>query len=224
VSPATTIKKEPDKYISTTQKFQHSGNARLRPNTGQTNDEFGGIGSLKEVVTRLRWMTIGATIAAIVWEGFAFPGRLLINAWLQPARVVLAAYLGFFCLFLLGVELNAPLRDNFGILYQPLGRSFLLFLMSTLCFGVLETWWEFLLGTSFLACGAGYVYAYVKYPEYRRWQDHNDINNDNSQVWQSVGRAMRRRRTNPWAHPYNSNLASDWKTVQQESQSLLHHF
>lgn len=212
VSPASKTNKQRDGAFN-----PHTvGNSRIRPNIGETNDSFGGIGSLREVVTRLRWLTIASTLATIVWEGFAFPARLLIDAWLHQARVVIAAYLGFFALLLLGVELNAPLKDNFGILYHPLGRATMLFLMSTMCFGILEAWWEGVLGVSYLVCGVGYAYAYCQYPEYRRWDDYNE-----SQVWENVRSAIRRR-TNPWANPSAENSPSDWDTIQQETQSLLH--
>jgi hypothetical protein len=192
------------------------GDPNLCPNTGQTNDDYGGIGSLREVASRLRWMTIASTVLAIIWEGFAFPTRLLVHAWVYPAKVVLGAYLAAFCLLLLGVELNAPLRDNFGVLYYPLGRAALLFLMSGMCFGILAAWWEVLLGLAFFACASGYVFAYIKYPEYRHWQDYND-----NEVWKEVKSVMNNGSI-AWARPSASDLASGWNAAQQESQSLLH--
>lgn len=131
------------------------GDPSLRPNTGQTNDDWGGIGSLNEVATTLRWMTIASSSTAILWEGFALPTRIIIHSWVYPAKVVLGGYLGVFCMLLLGVELKAPLRDNFGILYHPLGRAVLLYLMSGMCFGILFTWWEIILGLAFILCGSG---------------------------------------------------------------------
>mmetsp|Transcript_20591 Transcript_20591/g.50562 ORF Transcript_20591/g.50562 Transcript_20591/m.50562 type:complete len:268 (+) Transcript_20591:151-954(+) len=190
-------------------------NPDFRPNTGRTNDDVGGIGSLSEVVSRLRWATIATTLATIVWEGFALPSRLLIDAWINSARVVLAAYLGIFALMILGVELNAPMKDSFGVLYHPIGRSLLLFLMSSMCLGILEAWWEAALGICYFICGAGYVYAYFRYPEYQRWDDYNE-----SEVWANMRTAIRRR-TNPWADPSGrSNLASDWTTLE-EAETLL---
>eukprot|EP00980_Cylindrotheca_fusiformis_P001456 scaffold345_cov134-Cylindrotheca_fusiformis.AAC.67 len=207
-SAASDVKKRPEWM---------RGDSRVRPNIGETNDDFGGVGSLREVATRLRWMTIASTLSTVIWEGFAFPARLLVDVWLHQARVVIAAYLGFFALLLLGVELNAPMKDSFGILYHPLGRSALLFLMSSMCFGILEAWWEAVLGVAFLICSLGYVFAYWRYPEYRRWDDYNE-----SGAWENVRTAIRRR-TIPWANPTDDNIASGWQTVQRESQSLLHH-
>jgi hypothetical protein len=194
------------------------GDPSLRPNTGQTNDRIGGIGSLREVADLLRWMTIATTLTAIVWEGFAVPTRLLVNAWTDPAKVVLGGYLAVFCLLLLGVELNAPLRDNFGVLYHPLGRSGLLFLMSGMCLGILVACWEVLLGLAFFMCGSGYLYAYYQYPKYRRWQDYND-----NQVWAQVRSVMAKRTGNvSWARPSDDPDLENWNAVQQETQSLLH--
>lgn len=191
------------------------GDPSLRPNTGQTNDDYGGIGSLNEVTTKLRWMTIASSSTAILWEGFALPTRIIIHSWVYPAKVVLGGYLGVFCMLLLGVELNAPLRDNFGILYHPLGRAVLLFLMSGMCFGILFTWWEIALGSSFILCGSGYVYAYIKYPEYRRWQSYNDNN-----VWKEAKNAA--RASIAWANPNGSVPdLSNWNTVAEEQQSLI---
>lgn len=153
------------------------GDASIRPNTGNSNQSAGDpLGSLQEITTFLRWTTIVSTGAAIVWEFFAFPPRLIGVFFLSdPSQVVLGAYLAFFCLLVLGAEFNSPvLKDNFGFLYYPLSRGFILLLMSGMCLGVLNLWWEYLLGLAFGAVGIGYVYTYIKYPEYRRWNHYNE--------------------------------------------------
>lgn len=193
------------------------GNPNLNPNTGQTNDRFGGFGSLREMASRLRWITIGTNALAILWEALAFPTRVLFHAADHPAKVVLGAYLGIFASLLLGVEINIPLRDNFGFLYHPLGRGFLLFLMSGMAFGILADWWEILLSLAFFLCGFGYVYLYGKYPEYRRWQDYND-----NQVWQEVRSVMSKQGVSTWTQPSVTDISAGWSTVQRETQSLLH--
>lgn len=202
------------------------GDPSLRPNTGHANDEYGGIGSLREVTTRLRYMTIASTIFSLIWEGFAFPTRLIYDIHTDPAKPVLGGYLAFFCLMLLGVELNIPrFRDNFGILYHPLGRGTLLLLMSVMCVGILALWWEILLGLIFLVCGVGYFYAYIKYPEYRRWQDYNEYHPD-FEWWNTLQETMQRGGrdiiTASWARPSASDLSQGWHQSQSESQSLLH--
>lgn len=208
------------------------GDTSVRPNTGQTNDEIGGLGSLREVTSRLRWITIGCTLSALIWEGFAFPTRLLLHTWDHPAKVVLGGYLAFFCLLLLGVELNAPMRDLFGVLYHPLGRGFLLALLSTMCYGISIAWWELFLCMAFAGCSGGYIYAYVKYPEYRRWQDYND-----NRIWSDIRQRARQAReygssSAQWADPLSTRSSAgqirlstsdqSWVTTQRETQSLLH--
>lgn len=205
------------------------GDISLRPNTGQTNSEIGGFGSLREVTARLRWMTIACTLSALIWEGFAFPARLLVHTWDHAAKVVLGGYLAFFCLLLLGVELNAPLRDIFGVLYHPLGRGFMLILMSSMCYGIHIAWWELLLCAAFAGCSSGYIYAYIKYPEYRRWQDYND-----NLIWSDMMRRYAAQRSAfgqgsaHWADPgerTGSHVLSGnqlWRDAQRETQSLLH--
>jgi hypothetical protein len=152
------------------------GDATIRPNTGNSNQNAGDpLGSLQEITSYLRWITIVSTCAAIVWEGFAFPLRLIGQFLYDPSQVVLGAYLGFFCLLLLGGEFNHPdLKDNFGFLYYPLSRGITLLMMCTMCLGILNKWWESLLGLNFGIVGAGYIYAYIRYPEYRRWQHYNE--------------------------------------------------
>jgi hypothetical protein len=201
------------------------GDVSLRPNTGNTNQEIGAaFGSLREIASTLRWMTIATTITAIFWEGFAFPARIITVAFVQPAKVVLGAYLGIFCLLILGVELNAPLRDNFGFLYNPLTRGLTLLLMCTMCFGILKSWWECILGVAFVTCGMGYIYTYIKYPEYRRWQDYNANRpttwREARQYW--MGSNVR---TSAWANPDDGQERTAWDVINQtsnEAQALLH--
>ena len=152
------------------------GDASLRPNTGNSNQEAGALGSLQEITSFLRWTTIVSTGAAIVWEFFAFPPRLIAVFFLaNPSLVVLGAYLFFFSLLILGAELNHPaLKENFGFLYYPLSRGFVLLLMSGMCLGILDKWWESLLGIAFGVVGIGYVSTYIRYPEYRRWNHYNE--------------------------------------------------
>ena len=154
------------------------GDTTIRPNNGNTNADIDIIpGSLREKATALRTMTVVVTISAVIWEGFAFLYRILsLHAVINPSEMVLGLYLGLFCLLLLGVELNLPLRDKFGFLYNPLWRGLSLILMSTMALGVLNSWWESLLGVAFIITGIGYVYTYIRHPEYRRWQDYNQSN------------------------------------------------
>jgi len=152
------------------------GDARICPNTGNSNQSAGDpLGSLQEITSFLRWLTIASTGAAIVWEGFAFPLRLFGEIVTNPSQVVLGAYLAFFCVLILSAEFNnQSLRDNFGVLYYPLSRGLFLLLMSGMCLGILQKWFESLVGLNFAVVGSGYIYTYIKYPEYRRWQHFNE--------------------------------------------------
>jgi hypothetical protein len=200
------------------------GDTTIRPNTGNTNQEIGTMGSLREITSTLRWATIATTLTAVGWEGFAFPARLIASIWVDPARVVLGAYLGIFCLLVLGVELNAPLRDSFGFLYNPLTRGFVLLMMSTMCFGILKSWWESLLGLAFVVCGLSYIFVYVRYPEYRRWQDYNA---SRPTAWQEARQYWMGSnvRTSVWATPEDGQDRFAWTVVQtsSEARALLHH-
>jgi hypothetical protein len=201
------------------------GDASLRPNTGQTNDAWGGIGSLTEIASQLRWYTVGTCVTAVLWEGFAFPSRLLIETWVYPAKTVLGGYLAVFCILFLGVDLGWKLQDTIGILYHPLGRGFLLLFMASMCFGILASWWESLLGIAFLGCGGMYIYAYCSYPEYRRWQSYEE-----NTMWQDVKDAMKQR-SHGWADPdavvsvasmaWNRAAAASGGGSASEQQSLL---
>jgi COPI associated protein len=211
------------------------GDVTLRPNTGNTNQETGAVfGSLREIVTTLRWMTIATTLTAIFWEGFALPMRIIATAWWEPSKVVLGAYLGIFCLLILGVEMNAPLRDNFGFLYNPITRGMVLLMMSSMCMGILKSWWESLLGIAFVVVGMGYVYTYIKYPEYRRWQDYFGNRQspwqDLRQYWTNNSdrgsHADWERSSSIWANPdqgqSNWDIARHTTTSSSEARALLH--
>jgi hypothetical protein len=213
-------------------KSNPRGDVTLRPNTGNTNQETGAaFGSLREIASALRWMTIVTTVTAIFWEGFALPMRIVSSALLEPSKAVLGAYLGFFCLLILGVEMNAPLRDNFGFLYNPLTRGMLLLMMSSMCIGILKSWWECLLGIAFVMVGIGYIYAYTKYPEYRRWQDYNESRmtpwQDLQHYWKNSERrgGFGWRSSSGWANPDQD--PPDWNIIRHttsssEARALLH--
>jgi hypothetical protein len=207
------------------------GDVTLRPNTGNTNQETGAVfGSLREIASALRWMTIVTTVTAIFWEGFALPMRIVSSALFEPSKIVLGAYLGVFCLLILGVEMNAPLRDNFGFLYNPMTRGMVLLMMSSMCMGILKSWWEYLLGIAFVIVGMGYVYTYIKYPEYRRWQDYNENRpsawQDLQQYWMNSQRGGGSWRSSfIWANPDHD--PPDWDVIRHttsssEARSLLH--
>jgi len=197
------------------------GDASIRPNTGNSNQSAGDpLGSLQEITSFLRWTTIATTGAAIVWEGFSFPLRLIGSFLTDPAQVVLGVYLGFFCLLIFSAEFNnKSLMDNFGFLYYPLSRGFVLLMMGGMCLGILDQWWESLLGLAFGAVGIGYIYTYIKYPEYRRWQHYNERM---PTAWQEAKMYWSGEAAIPtasWATPTATQTAMGFAN---ETQSLLH--
>ena len=213
----------------TTQNYNGGSNMRgdvnIRPNTGNSNQSAGAVlGSLREITTFLRWTSIVSTVCCVIWEGFAFPMRLIGSILIHPAQVVLGAYLGFFCLLILGVELNAPLQDNFGFLYDPLSRGFILLMMSGMSIGILNSWWESLLGLALGMVGIGYIYTYITYPEYRRWQNYNERLPTAWQEAKMYWRNSGRRGSSAWADPNNvSNNMMGIAQTASEARSLLHH-
>ena len=203
------------------------GDASLRPNTGNSNQSAGdALGSLQEITTFLRWMTICSTCAAVIWEGFAFPLRLISAFFTDPSQAVLGGYLGFFCLLMLGGEFNnKDLKDNFGFLYFPLSRGMVLLMMSGMCLGILDKWWESLLGLAFGCSGIGYIYAYIKYPEYRRWQHYNERMPTAWRELKMYWNNQERINTASWADPRNSTLVTPRGSEigsSSETQSLLY--
>lgn len=212
------------------------GDSSLRPNTGNSNQSAGDpLGSLQEITTFLRWTTIISTCAAIVWEFFAFPPRLIGVLFLgDPSQVVLGCYLFIFSLLVLGAEFNNPdLKDNFGFLYYPLSRGMILLLMSGMCLGILKLWWEVLLGLAFGACGIGYIYTYIKYPEYRRWNHYNERMPTAWQQGKMYWQGESSIRTAAWADPRKNSMVTPTAaaaaqaamggfTDSSETQSLLY--
>lgn len=105
------------------------------PNNGQINSpysyDFGGRNNdpLPILVGRMRVVNIVLAICS-----FLFEVPFIILKLFTPAKLILAVYLGFMALMLLGFELHTPkvrefLMDNCGFLYSPIGRSFFIVLM-----------------------------------------------------------------------------------------------
>lgn len=221
--PPLSVKNSGQVLVDGAPLSQWRGDATVRPNTGNINQRVGDpLGSLQEITSFLRWTTIYSTCAAIVWEGFGFPLRLIGSFLTDPAEVVLGGYLGFFCLLVLSAEFNnKDLMENFGFLYYPLPRGLTLLLMGGMCIGILDRWWEFLLGLNFVVVGIGYIYTYIQYPEYRRWTHYNERM---PTAWQEAkmywsGEAP--ISTPSWADVKNSSTAATAIGFASESQSLL---
>jgi hypothetical protein len=69
-------------------------------------------------------------------------------------------------------DVQAPfLRDNFGILFHPTGKTGILSLMATMCWGQTSNWIEFLLGCIFALNALVTMYIICRYPGYRQQED-----------------------------------------------------
>jgi hypothetical protein len=141
-----------------------------------------------------------------------FFGQFLFFQW---DRAVLGAYLVILSLVLILYEIHTPaiatpLQDYFGVLYHPLGRAFYLVLLGGLCAGQAQSWIVFgLAGVVFWTSAAGTLYAYVKFPQYRRqFQDEHPRD-----LWMMAA-AQRSRYS--WARPEQEGLLHSIIVEQSE--------
>jgi hypothetical protein len=146
------------------------GDATVRPNIGESNAAIGEA-SLKESLWKGRLLNIVACSVAIVWQVLhSIIGNVL---FLHPARTVLGMYLTLFSILILSFETGLVVvgqdlvRQQFGLLYHPLGRSFLLLQMSGLAIGQGGIV-DILLGIVFLGSSVYTMITFCWYPAYRR--------------------------------------------------------
>mmetsp|Transcript_13170 Transcript_13170/g.15076 ORF Transcript_13170/g.15076 Transcript_13170/m.15076 type:complete len:251 (+) Transcript_13170:63-815(+) len=148
-------------------KNQFSGTMLLQPNIGESNAAIGE-DSLRESLRKIRLINLSACALVIILEIPNFLGNVF---FLKPARAILGIYLTLFAILLCGYELDMLFSEQielyFGILYHPIGRSAIIFLMGGLAIGqggILD----FLLGFVFIGSAVYTVVTYIWYPEYRR--------------------------------------------------------
>mmetsp|Transcript_22283 Transcript_22283/g.33693 ORF Transcript_22283/g.33693 Transcript_22283/m.33693 type:complete len:240 (+) Transcript_22283:104-823(+) len=139
----------------------------ILPNIGELNAAVGE-DSLRETLQKMRLLNLVACTMALLLEIPDFLGHVFR---LHPARAILGLYLSFFAIILFGYELNMFLAEQieryFGILYHPIGRSFLLLMMGGLSVGqggILN----YLLGAIFVFSAVYTTLTFIWYPEYRR--------------------------------------------------------
>jgi hypothetical protein len=167
------------------------GDASLRPNIGETNAALGEE-SLRESLHKLRLLNIIACSLALLLE---IPNLLGNVFTLQPARAVLGIYLSFFALLLCGYELDMVLTEKielyFGLLYHPVGRSFVLMLMGGLAIGQ-NGILDLLLGLVFIWSSLYTLTTFCWYPEYRRRTEQR------RDLYEEANEAVA---VQTWAHP-----------------------
>jgi hypothetical protein len=167
------------------QNFFRLGDANLEPNVGLTNSYDTAVFglALHEILENLRLANMIAAGVSII---------LLLVTWLfrlvkgELDRVVLSSYLGFLSLVLLMLELmsiykiesvDSLVKENFGFLQHPVGKSVFLYLLATLCWaigGVLE----FIVSILYVSSATILLFVWVNDPEFRRAMDeHRDADN-----------------------------------------------
>lgn len=160
--------------------FTVRGDPSLRPNTGETNSYDTAIFglALSELLENLRLtnMVASSTSILLLLAGWFFR---LITA--QIAKLVLSAYLAFLSCVLLLVELASlwkvssldVLKDNFGLVFHPIGKVVYTYLCASLCWGVGELLY-YLVGVLFFGSASLLLLAWILYPEFRRPFERED--------------------------------------------------
>lgn len=180
---------------STSAAAAYGGDASLRPNVGAANSADGD--ALPELLWKIRVLNLAACSLSVLLEIPAFLGQFLFFQW---DRAILGGYLMVFCLILILYEVHTPaiatpLQDHLGLIYHPLGRAFYLVLVGGLCVG--QSWIFFVVvGAVFWSSAAGTLYAYMKFPQYRR-QFNDEHPRD---LW------MAARSRYSWAQPEQEGL------------------
>jgi len=187
------------------------GNANINPNTGETNSAQGAGTALAEVVFTIRVINLMACSVAILLEILFLMGRLIFH----PARAVLSAYLCFFASLLCCFELHTPwvsriIEEQFGMLQHPISRSFFIFLIVGLCWGQGTGILELALGGVFLFNAFYTIFAFIRYPEYRRM-------NDEIPQRDLISAAREQATGYAWANPDQAN-----KVVGETSSFIQH--
>lgn len=142
------------------------GDATLRPNIGESNAAVGEA-SLRESLWKGQVVNVVACTFAILLQFLDFIRNVL---FLHPARTVLGMYLALFSMLVLCFETGLGrdiVRRQLGLLHHPIGRSFILLLMSGLAIGQAGIL-DILLGIVFFWSSVYTIVTFCWYPAYRR--------------------------------------------------------
>eukprot|EP00978_Attheya_sp_CCMP212_P035372 scaffold153640_cov52-Attheya_sp.AAC.2 len=211
-------------------KNETNGDASLSPNRGISNSSLGAGTALPELIWRIRVLNLASCTLALLLE---IPSFILGNL-LNPAKMVLGGYLIFFSGLLCCFELHTPvlsqmIKDNFGVLYNPIGRAIFLFLMGGLSIGQggLLHW---LVGLLLLGNGGYTGYVTMRYPEYRKLHEQDESSSSqpparaSSVIPTQLAGSLRNI---SWATPSSlvteeiGDGSSTMSTLQSETQRLL---
>ena len=142
------------------------GDATLRPNIGESNAAIGEE-SLRESLWKGQIINVVACSLAILLQIWDFIANVL---FVRPAKTVLGLYLTLFSILLLCFETGLGrdlVRQQFGLLHHPMGRSFILLQMGGLAIGQ-GSIVDIMLGSVFVGNGVYTMVTFCWYPAYRR--------------------------------------------------------
>lgn len=203
-------------------RFFAYGDASLRPNTGETNSYDTAIFglALHELLENLRMANIVAAVVSMAALLASWLLRLLTG---EIGKLVLAGYLAFFSFVLLLVEMlsiwnvqsvNLFLKDNFGMLRHPVGKTVFIYLLSTICFGIGGVT-ELLVGGIYFCSASLLLWTWCFYPEFRRPFEQEDREED--QPTRPV--ASEKTFSQSWSY-YSGNFSSFAKTTSEHAALL----
>jgi len=180
------------------------------------------------IIFRIRICNILLSVVAI---GLTISGLIGKVVTMHVTQLVFSVYAIFFSGLLFCFELHTSflsiesrMRDNFGILFTPKGRSCFLLLWGSIvliarCGGLIES---IIIGLLIISEGIYTIWVVMSYPEYvRQWQNDNYNQDISVVISDRVGIPA-------WASPFNrrgdggvNNQAMNYGTASSEAQGLL---
>lgn len=184
-------------------------NPLLNPNAQRVANSAEGAGTaLPELILRMRIINLVLCTLALGLEIPFWIGRVVM---LNLSELVLGVCLCGFALLLCCWEMHVPvigeaIRDNFGVVHHPFGRSAFFVLMGGLCIG--QGGPELYLGAVILLNAIYTIYIPCRYPHY--YKAYEECGEEDMR--DLAARAKARRQGHAWA---------DQRIVQEEKQNLI---
>lgn len=194
------------KKITEKQDIHESTAQSKRPAGGQLSRGAGT--ALPELILRMRIINLILCTLALGLEIPFWIGRVVM---LNLSELVLGVCLCGFALLLCSWEMHVPvlgeaIRENFGIVYHPFGRSAFFVMMGGLCIG--QGGLELYLGAVILLNAIYTIYFPCRYPHY--YKAYEECGEEDMR--ELAARAKARRQGHAWA---------DQRIVQEEKQNLI---
>ena len=184
-------------------------NPLLNPNAQRVANSAEGAGTaLPELILRMRIINLILCTLALGLEIPFWIGRVVM---LNLSELVLGVCLCSFALLLCCWEMHVPvlgeaIRENFGIIYHPFGRSAFFVMMGGLCIG--QGGLELYLGAVILLNAIYTIYIPCRYPHY--YKAYEECGEEDMR--ELAARAKAQRQGHAWA---------DQRIVQEEKQNLI---